>query len=468
MEIALADIQPHASSYVDPNGFVFHFEDKIYRGISRGKEKFYRSLFENGTVRTLIRHHDLVDSEPTSMQIPEAGCDFVIEHRKIEPLTYCVEWSPSMLQRAARSLMELNLALAENDCLLQDAYPWNILFEGTRPVHVDFTSIVPAHEQNLLWPAYQQFLNFFLYPLQLASMGKGALARSLLLDYIHGVSLDDLNRHMSFRYKLRHPVSFAMNRALGWANGRAQNHPGWKVDLGQSLSQPDPNGANRKLRLRFFKGLLKKIEAAGTTPGPDRWVNYYEEFEGADPEIKINLMDRLLNRIQPQTVLDLGCNRGRFSILAAQHGARVIAVDGSESCVDALYRNASADDYAITPVVGNVLNPTPAFGFMSGQFPSMVTRFRSEVVLCLALMHHLHINGRQPFDRIARLLDALSSRAVIFEYVDPEDANNRLLDCGREIHYNLESVSGALSRFFKIQVFDSDRDTRKILLCEKL
>ena len=56
LELPLSDIQTHASSYVDPNGFVFLHEDKIYRGIHRENANFYRSLFEQGTVRDLGAH----------------------------------------------------------------------------------------------------------------------------------------------------------------------------------------------------------------------------------------------------------------------------------------------------------------------------------------------------------------------------------------------------------------------------
>jgi hypothetical protein len=87
--------------------------------------------------------------------------------------------------------------------------------------------------------------------------------------------------------------------------------------------------------------------------------------------------------------------------------------------------------------------------------------------MCLAVMHHLHINGRQSFARLARLMDALSAKAVIFEHVDCTDGNIHLLDHGRDIEYDLETVSGELANYFKVTRFDSDRKTRKILLCEK-
>ena len=82
-------------------------------------------------------------------------------------------------------------------------------------------------------------------------------------------------------------------------------------------------------------------------------------------------------------------------------------------------------------------------------------------------MHHLHINGRQSFDRIAALMNDLTKSALVFEYVDLEDENIRLLDHGRTIEYTLDSVSAELSKYFKISHFDSDRSTRRNLLCEK-
>jgi len=90
------------------------------------------------------------------------------------------------------------------------------------------------------------------------------------------------------------------------------------------------------------------------------------------------------------------------------------------------------------------------------------------VVMCLGLMHHLHLNGRQTFQRIAELLDAASNRHLIFEFVGKDDANIDHLPQRRTIDYSLESVRESLALHFPhIQTFDSDRSTRKLLLCSK-
>ena len=181
----------------------------------------------------------------------------------------------------------------------------------------------------------------------------------------------------------------------------------------------------------------------------------------------VESLDKILKKTQPKTVLDLGCNTGRFSILASQHQAKVVSVDSSEDCLEHLYRYAKQNKCHIHPVFSDLVSPTPPFGFLGKQFPSYAERFRSEMVFCLGLMHHLHISGRQPFSNIAKLLDAVSSKYVVFEYVDVEDDNSALVQSNREIRYSLEDVRRALEKYFKITMFDSDRDTRSILLCEK-
>ncbi len=467
MTLFLDDIRIHESSYVDPNGFVFTHNGGIYRGIKRESETFYRKLFESDFLPALNQKFHLIESRLTDHNIPELECDMVLQHRKIEPLTYCTEWCPSMLKDAARATLELNLALLDRDCMLQDAYPWNILFEGVRPVHVDFTSIVSATGAGMLWPAYQQYLNFFMHPLILASMNKGPIARLLLQDYIDGISLSDLNKNFTLSHWVRHPLSSLINKISEFLERKFQDNRDLKLKIQNQVKNPNPAAGNPSLKKKFVERLIRKTENIVLPSAKDNWTCYYQDIEESTRDKKRQIVDDLLARLQPETVLDLGCNVGEFSILAAKRGIRVLSVDASESCIEALYKNASAHNYSITPVVGNVLNP-PASGFLSTQFPSMVERFQSDTVLCLALMHHLHIHGRQSFERIATLMDTLARRSVIFEYVAPDDDNNHLIDHGRKIDYTLESVSDELSRFFKVDVMDSDRRSRKILLCEKL
>jgi len=464
---ARSEIEVSATSYVDPGGFVFFHKDGVYRAIRPAFTDFYRGLFDSGVIGRLTERHGLVPSRLSPHTVPEAGCDLVIAHDRVEPATFCVEWCPSMHKASALQTLDLCLDLLDDGLTLQDAYPWNTLFASTKPTFIDLTSIVPAGE-GLLWPAYQQFLNFYLRPLELAAAGRWKMARLLLMDQIGGVDTAGYLQGMGGGYALRHPLRASGMFLSAALERRLQANTRLNARLQEKAREQAKGPTGAELRRRFFGRLRRRVEGIRVRPPGTTWKGYYEEVEAdAESDAKPRTVERLLGELKPATVLDLGCNVGRYSLMAAAHGARVIGIDSSEHCVETLYGEAENRGLDVVPLVGEVLSPTPGFGFMSGQFPPLIERARSEVVLCLGLMHHLHINGRQPFENIARLLDALAARAVIFEYVDKTDGNIDRLDHGRPIDYSIDTVCAALGAHFRLTRMPSDRPTRTLVLCER-
>jgi len=456
------EVEHHPSSYVDPAGYLFRHEGQLYRAIRRGHADFYRALLADGTAQRLSAERGLVTAREADLALDDDDVDLVLQHEEVTPQTYCVEWCPAMLLEAARTTVELLAEVTRLDATLQDAYPWNVLFDGARPVMVDFTSIAPVHSP-LPWPALEQYRAFFQRPLDLAARGRGRLARVLLQDNINGIPLGQFTQAMPAAYRARHPVA----GLSVWLDGFVQRRPELKKKLRGAALKGEP--ASRAVRQRFADGLARRLDGYRFEQSEDVWSVYYQQIDPqVDKERKLSQVGQLLERLAPATVLDAGCNVGVFSLLAARQGARVISVDTSEACINRLYAEARREDLPITPLVADLLCPTPAFGFMGEQYPALPVRVRGEAVLCLALMHHLHIAGRQSFERIARLFDALSARYLIFEFVAMDDANNDLIGAGREIGYDLDQVTAALARHFPtIETMDSDRPTRKLLLCEK-
>lgn len=461
--VPLAEIERDASSYVDPQSYLFHYQGSVYRAVRRSAAPFYRQLFDEGVIDILTETRNLVPSRISDLRIDDPDIDLIIQHQTIEPSTYCVEWCPAMLRDAAAATVELLAAVLEHNAILQDAYPWNILFRGVEPVFVDLTSIVKVETPHL-WPAYDQFLACFLRPLELAQQGKGVVARALLMNNITGIRRDDAYRCAGLSYKLGHPLA-----GLGYLADRKIQRSAKLKSRVRRFASWHPMAADDRLRARFYERLRRKLDGFRFESGGDAWNAYYAGIgPGVDKAAKLHTVAKLLERMRPATVLDLGCNTGVFSFLAAERGARVVAIDKSEACIGRLYDEAKARGLEITPLVSDVLCSTPAFGFMGAQYPPLIERVRSEVVLCLALMHHLHISGRQSFDRIARLLDALAARHLIFEFVAMDDENIDLLGAGRAIDYDLSHVISELRRYFRnVETFESDRSTRKILLCSK-
>ena len=464
LPLSLDDVAVNRSSYVDPNGFVFHHEGHVYRAIYREAADLYRGLIADGTIERLSASHHLVPTAIADLALQDTRVGLVLRHETIQPLSYCVEWCPSMLRAAGLAQLDLALAVLERDLILQDCYPWNVLFRGAEPVVVDLTSIARV-ETPLIWPAYEQFQAFFVRPLALGLAGKGNVARALLSNHIAGLSIDDFYRNAGAGYRLRHPsLAFAYH-----ANRIVQRNAAFKRKLREAAAGSS-RAVGRGTRERFLKrqyAALERMQAA--SPGTDVWSAYYREIDAnVDRDAKVRAVRDALGRLRPSTVVDAGCNTGVFSLLAAEAGARVIALDSSEACIERLYATARAGRHAITPLVVDLCAPTPPAGWMATQYPGLIDRARSDLVLCLGLMHHLHIAGRQSFPRIADLMGALSTRHLVFEFVAEDDANNELIGRGRDIHYTLDEVRTALAAHFpRIDVVDSDRPTRRLLICEK-
>jgi SAM-dependent methyltransferase len=451
-----------ASSYVDPQGYVFHYEGEVYRCVHPDSAPLYRTLLDGGVLAAL-EDHGLVPTRKASLRIEDSPDGLVLHHDRVQPLSYCVEWCPSMLRDAALVTLELALAAIDHDLTLQDAYPWNVLFDGARAVFVDVTSLVPP-DPYVLWPAHDQYEAFFYRPLALASQGHGDVARALLYNNITGVSLDRFVRLLSTGYRLRHP-------GLGvarWADRRLQKSE-FLRDKVRRMTDRLRAYVTPELRARFFRRLVRRVRALTFAGNGDPWADYYSEIgDEFDKELKVQSVRAFLEQFAPDTVLDLGCNTGVFSIVAAECGARVVSVDSSERCIELLFAEAKRHNLRITPLVGDALCPTPAYGFLGRQYPRLCDRVRSDAVLCLGLMHHLHLTGRQSWDRIVELLDVFTRRRLIFEFVAMDDANIGRLPQRRDIDYSLDTVVAALkTRFSEVHVHPSDRETRKLLVCVK-
>src|SRR5262245_54280963 len=166
VQIPSSEIRWISESFIDPSGRVFEWRGDIYRMIRSSYTPFWQSLFDKGIVQELVGEQLIVNSELTEYKLN--AHELVIRHQKIPVASYCFEWSPSMLKEAALLTLELCIRLAEKELTLQDAHPWNILFDGHNPVFIDLGSIIPAR-QDIIWAPYQQFCNFFLFPLYLYS-----------------------------------------------------------------------------------------------------------------------------------------------------------------------------------------------------------------------------------------------------------------------------------------------------------
>jgi len=158
---------------------------------------------------------------------------------------------------------------------------------------------------------------------------------------------------------------------------------------------------------------------------------------------------------QPKSVLDLGTNTGHFSLLAATQGAHVVAIDTDAASLAALWAQARLRQAKVLPLVVNLARPTPATGWRNLESLSFLERARGkfDLVLMLAVLHHLLVSERIPLDEILDLVAELATDRVIIEFVPPGDPMFQVIARGRDALFGdltRQSFEAALQHRFTL------------------
>jgi SAM-dependent methyltransferase len=205
----------------------------------------------------------------------------------------------------------------------------------------------------------------------------------------------------------------------------------------------------------------------------NHWSTYYEN-DIESPEYlkdKEATVRKWLEIIKPKSVIDLGANTGKFSFIAAEYAERVISIEGDEKCVDEIEMKITIKKSNVFTLIGNVAKPSPTIGFLNSGTESIYKRGCSDVVLGLALGHHLHISNRLSFEQISLIFASFSNEYIIVEFIPITDNKVQILIKGKSINlmdYNEDNFIKALSSWFLIKEAISLKDSgRSLFLLEK-
>src|ERR1041385_1142121 len=133
--ISYAELKFHPHSFADPDGRLFWLDGGLYRAISHEKTPFFAQLFQNGIISELINRGILVGSEPTEHVLD--GYGMVLRHTAVPFVSYPNEWCSAMFKDGALAYLDLLKELVQKGLTLKDTHPWNLVFDGVRPVYVD-------------------------------------------------------------------------------------------------------------------------------------------------------------------------------------------------------------------------------------------------------------------------------------------------------------------------------------------
>ena len=374
----------------------------------------------------------------------------VIEHPRVPFVSYPYEWPFTMLKAAALLTLDVQAALLDAGFTLKDGSPYNVQFVGPRPVFIDFGSFA-RYREGAPWAGYTQFCRLCLYPLWLDAL-RGVPYHGLLRAGLEGLDGARLSRLLRPRDRLR-PSVFRDVVLQGWLE-RWVGPTVERVSLG-------PAGVPRRALRRLIDRLRDTVDRLRPGVVASPW-SAYDEHAGYGPaarEIKARVVETTTRA--RSLVWDLGCNTGRFSLVAARGAEHVVALDADATVVDSLA--AAGGGANVLPLVVDVLNPSPDQGWAGRERLSLVRRGRPDLVLCLGLLHHLVIRGQVPLASVVDWLAGLAPEIAV-EFVPVDDPGFRRLIAWRsgEHHvYGAEALEAALSRHYgaveRVPLADSGR-----------
>ena len=434
------------ASFRDPAGFMFEQDGRLKRLVTIYGRAGYRKFISSGLYTRLAKDGliALHEEEPRSASWP-ADTEAVLLPEIIPFISYPYEWCFGQLKEAALLTLRIQELALEHGMSLKDGSAFNVQFRGAKPVFIDTLSF----EENNLgpWPAYSQFCRHFLAPLLLIrNLWPGAA--SLLRASLDGFPLDFASAALPARTYLNFGCLVHIHlHARSQRKWTATQRPPIRSD---GSVQDDPKPA-------IIESLRHTVERLDPPKRATGWTGYYAESQHYSTEAeaaKRAAVTFAVDLIQPRLVYDLGGNTGAYSRLAAAQGAYCVSFDLAPTCVQLNYLEAQRDgDARLLPLVMDFSNPSPGLGFASRERMALDSRPKADLLLALALVHHLRITANVPFARIAEYFSRLGE-ALLIEWVPKQDPKVALLLSSRPDtfpDYNQEAFEEAFRRHFDLE-----------------
>jgi SAM-dependent methyltransferase len=445
-----------SASFRDPAGRLFRHGDRILRAVNSAGMAGVNTFLDSPQANRLIGAGRVIGTR--RLAAAEAGeilrdrnvaalsqatpCEALLEHDRVAFPSFPYEWPPEMLYQAATLTLDLALRLQPDGIGLKDATPYNILFRGPEPVFIDVLSFERREPGDTSWLPYAQFIRTFLLPLA-AHKQFGMGLDQLFLTRRDGVEPEDVYRWLGPLRKWLPP--FLALVSLPTLLGRRHNPDDEAIYRRKAAVDPEKAAFILSSLLKGLRRTLAKLQPAGGKRST--WSGYLtsnNNYSNEHFEAKKKFVEWTLDEFRPRRVLDVGCNTGFFSSIAARAGAQVVAIDYDPVVVGETWRNAHEQHLDILPLVVNLARPTPGAGWRNCDCASFLDRARGsfDAVLMLAVIHHMLVTERVPLAEIADLAAQLTSDLLVVEFIAPGDSMFARLTRGREeLHQGLDTAA---------------------------
>lgn len=457
----------HKSSYRDPSGFIFTKDNIIFRAINNIYKENYIYFMESGLYKELCSKNYIIPHEETEELnniISDENIFKIIKPKKIPFITYPYEWCFSQLKDAAILTLKIQKIALKYNMILKDASAYNIQFLDGKPIFIDTLSF-EMYNGDSTWIAFNQFTKHFIVPLILMSY-KDIRLNQLLISNIDGIPVDLANNILPISSKLN-PFVF-MNIKMQTKFQKKYENKDQNVVENKDINNNKDKLINLNIYLQDNLNKLK-LKLKNT-----EWGEYYSDtnYDDISFQHKKTIVEDFINISNPTSLWDFGANNGLFTRIASNKNINSLAFDIDPLACEFNYNQIKENNEKnILPVLFDLTNPSPSIGWANEERDSISYRDKPDIIMALALIHHLAISNNLNFDKIANYFSSLSKKLII-EFVPKEDSQvQKLLLTRKDIYeeYNIEHFETSFSKYYKIiNKKNINNSKRTIYLMEKL
>lgn len=431
------------ASFRDPAGFVFSGRHgELLRQVNESGAADYDLLIQSGLYDNLVAKGWLVSHKEVGAKSAARPPAYqVIKPQRIPFVSYPFEWSFSQLQDAALLTLIIQKAALKHGMTLKDASAYNVQFLGGKPIFIDTLSF-EKYKPGAPWQAYRQFCQHFVAPLALMSYTDSSLLQ-VLQAQLDGIRLDLAAKILPRRAKLKPGI--AMHVVL---HGRAQKAK-------ENEHKRPSRQVTQNALLGIIASLERTVRSLKAPKGLTEWGDYYDKtnYSADAADQKAKLICEFVKPLKAATVLDLGGNNGQYSRVLNEIGMFTVCTDIDPNAVEVNYRLVKRNhETSMLPLLVDLTNPGGSLGWQNIEREPFHGRMRCDVVMSLALIHHLAISNNLPFSKIAEYFSLMGPYLVI-EFVPKTDSQvQKLLSTRADIFpdYNETGFKQAFQEYYEL------------------
>lgn len=441
------------SSFKDKDAIVFRKNNSVYRKIFYSYKENYDMLINSGLYTRLTTANLLVSHT-------EVENEFNDVYKVIKPeevfISYPWEWSFSQLKNAALTTIEIQKLALEYGMSLKDANCYNIQFHGTNPILIDTTSF-EKYNSDEPWVAYKQFCENFLAPLALMAYTDISLNK-LFLSNINGIPLELTSKLLPLKSIFN--IGILCNIHL---HSKVQNK------YHQATSQKIKVNLSKNSQIALLNNLSDCIKKLELPNYKTEWENYYNDTNYNEKSFnhKKLIISEFEKEIKPKKVIDFGANTGLFSRMFKNSADFILALDIDPLAVEQNYKQCIKEhDNKVFPLLFDLTNPSPSIGWDCKERITLPERLSNiNLVMALALIHHLRITYNIPFKKIAEYFSQFAPYLII-EFVKKDDSQIQKMLLNREDvfdDYTVENFENTFNNYYQIVHKEEIIDTQRTL-----